>query len=911
MPKRIFIEPSLNNIKDTAKIVFDSLKPSRNNFIFSKTILITPTKSSAKNLSTELAKLSMQSFGGGIAGIEVLTLDAFFSKSTSHLPTATETEKYFALNFTIKQFSNQDLPALFPNGIPSAPKNFFKKFLEIKTLCAQACLSINDATKKILESSNIETDRWLELEKFNDAYTSSLSKISKLDPADALLDALKNPFQIPTKIFLVGVADAPKILFNNLKNFEDKGAEITTIIFAKKTFSNFFNQLGVPDVDFWKEKMFDIPNANISVPQTRTIQAQQIASDISNLGVDAPLISSIACEEGESSATIKQALSLKNIKSFSPEGEKLSDGEIFDFLKSLKLYYISSDFDNLKNLLQKDALLSLIARKTELSSLQIFKIIDTYKFEKFAPNLDTAKELASAKTDQDATVLFNNLISILNPQAKFNSLKIAHILQDVFSSTKSFDPNIKDEAQNIANILSQIKLSEESFGEITMPETIELIIKTSDKRVFNKIHKQDEIQMKNWLEIFWANEPNIFIADFNDGQVPENISSDAFIPNSLREFLGIRSAKSRHARDAYFLHTILNSRKNSDVKIYVPKTDFDGEPLRPSRLLLQTEKAELVERANLLFADAQSDKHSRAFTHSWQMNVPNAPLPQYLNATDFKYYLTCPFEFYLKRILKLNSIDTKKCELDALDIGTITHKALEILVKEDKDTTNENEIFAILKENVDGIFKSAYGKNLPTALSLQKYFIISKFVVVAKIEAEHRKNGWRTIFAEKTLQELSSAGFNIKAKIDRIDFNEAEQKYLLIDYKTIDSAYKDITTSNHFVENKKTNFFRWIDLQLPIYIASAKKFFHSENVDAAYFLITKSADETRIETYKNSKDVEEKASQVIEDIATNIRNYNFKPSEKYSLEKDYPEYFGFVARNLEKFLDLSAIGGDL
>ena len=78
-------------------------------------------------------------------------------------------------------------------------------------------------------------------------------------------------------------------------------------------------------------------------------------------------------------------------------------------------------------------------------------------------------------------------------------------------------------------------------------------------------------------------------------------------------------------------------------------------------------------------------------------------------------------------------------------------------------------------------------------------------------------------------------------------------------------------------------------------------------MEAAYFLITKSAEETRIEHYKNSPEAEESAKKKAEEIAQNILGYKFDPGEKSQLEADYPEYFGFASKNLGKFLDLSQI----
>ena len=149
MPTRIFKAPEINNAKTAAEFIFENLSPSKSNFEFSRALAVAPTRSAAKSVLAELASLAEKNFGGGIAGLEVMTVEAFLGGLCSKFDCANPAERIYALNAALGAFAEGSLPELFPRGIQPMPKSFFKKFLEIKALCANALLDISGAAENM------------------------------------------------------------------------------------------------------------------------------------------------------------------------------------------------------------------------------------------------------------------------------------------------------------------------------------------------------------------------------------------------------------------------------------------------------------------------------------------------------------------------------------------------------------------------------------------------------------------------------------------------------------------------------------------------------------------------------------------------------------------------------------------
>src|SRR5690606_10938234 len=125
----------------------------------------------------------------------------------------------------------------------------------------------------------------------------------------------------------------------------------------------------------------------------------------------------------------------------------------------------------------------------------------------------------------------------------------------------------------------------------------------------------------------------------------------------------------------------------ASVRLISGRLSAEGDPLRPSRLLL-TDRGEALARRVEAFARGDVDGIEReapliaaAGTRS-ALPLPPEPVLRYeppnrLRVTDFKALLADPYRFALERILGLESLDDAARELDPMAFGNLGHTVLQ------------------------------------------------------------------------------------------------------------------------------------------------------------------------------------------------------------------------------------------
>lgn len=106
------------------------------------------------------------------------------------------------------------------------------------------------------------------------------------------------------------------------------------------------------------------------------------------------------------------------------------------------------------------------------------------------------------------------------------------------------------------------------------------------------------------MEVHFRPEKNLILTGLNEGTVPEGGVSDQFMPEELRETLGIDSFNRKKARDSFLLTALLHSReREGSLTILLSRTSSRNDPLTPSSLLMRCPEAELPHRVELLFQE--------------------------------------------------------------------------------------------------------------------------------------------------------------------------------------------------------------------------------------------------------------------------------------------------------------------
>ncbi|MEI7700047.1 MAG: PD-(D/E)XK nuclease family protein [Planctomycetia bacterium] len=362
----------------------------------------------------------------------------------------------------------------------------------------------------------------------------------------------------------------------------------------------------------------------------------------------------------------------------------------------------------------------------------------------------------------------------------------------------------------------------------TAAQALQLLLEQISEEAQTASWQDDAIELMGWLDLPLDDAPVLVITGFNEGNVPESGGTDAFLPNSLRSRLNLKDNRRRYARDACALHTILRSRRQ--VFLIMGRTNYDGNPLAPGRLWLACEPALLPHRVRWFYEPEQEQKSQTSdapavisestverslsgFTVPAPVNVP--PAPEVLAVTAFREYLQCPYRYFLRRELRLHSVDNDVRELSASAFGNLIHLVLDKFGGSSvRHATEPDAIRSMLIDELHRQALGLFGRSRSATVSVQLKMIESRLSAFADWQAENAREGWRIIWTE---QKLFCDGFHdnrdrpvrLEGRVDRIDRHLTSGVHRVIDYKTSETAEEPAKTHR--------NREGWVDLQLPLY----------------------------------------------------------------------------------------------
>jgi ATP-dependent helicase/nuclease subunit B len=509
---------------------------------------------------------------------------------------------------------------------------------------------------------------------------------------------------------------------------------------------------------------------------------------------------------------------------------------------------------------------------------------------------------------------------------------------------------LADDAEAWRDVLAAVARAAAQFAGARENEWWELALDLfgESKRFDDK--PADAVELLGWLELLWEDAPHLVVAGFNDGHVPEAVVGDAFLPESLREKLGLKTNATRFARDAYLLAAIAAARGSAELQpalenagrgtaraeaprhggsggasklagpregatgrldLLVGKVSAAGDPLRPSRLLLLCDDALLPARVRFLFREIESSRPSLPWRRAWTLRPRPLARPfASLNVTAFRDYLACPFRFYLKHGLGMEAVDPEKTELDARDFGNLCHAALQTLGEDPglRDCTDEKVLREALLGRLEAAVRARYGGLLTLPLVVQLESARQRLRKAAEVQARERAEGWvieRVEWKFPAAPALVFAGLAVRGKIDRIDRHEGTGAVRVLDYKTSDQPVaprdahcrrprRDGSDDARAAWTRFTIGDRelvWIDLQLPLYLHALQVeragLAEPGPVQCGYFNLPKAAGETAVALWDDySAEWQEAARRCAEGVAVAVAAGEFWPPAERSARED-------------------------
>ncbi len=392
------------------------------------------------------------------------------------------------------------------------------------------------------------------------------------------------------------------------------------------------------------------------------------------------------------------------------------------------------------------------------------------------------------------------------------------------------------------------------------------------------------VELLGWLELPLDDAPVLVVSGFNEGLVPASKNSDLFLPNELRRQLGLEDNDRIYARDAYALSVLSASRKS--LKIIAGRRSVDNDPLSPSRLLFACPEKEMARRTIDFFSSGALRKRRVVLPGSLRAGpgesrfAPPLPLSSTsevtsMRVTEFRDYLACPYRYYLRHRLKLESVDDFAEELSGGDFGSLLHDVLREFGQSDvSESQIAGEITDVLDRVLDRQVERQFGKNPLSAVRVQVEQIRLRLRAFSAWQAEWVGAGWRILLTETDVPDgaapfaVDDLPMYLRGRIDRIDRNEATGQWVILDYKTGESA--KTPDKSHRSRGD------WVDLQLPLYRHLVE---HIEEIDIdgsslqlGYIVIPKAASKIAHHfaewTHEDLAQADETAREVIRNIRT-------------------------------------------
>ncbi|MEM8678328.1 MAG: PD-(D/E)XK nuclease family protein, partial [Planctomycetota bacterium] len=646
-----------------------------------------------------------------------------------------------------------------------------------------------------------ETQRWTALAAVQNEYLQALDSEEIWDKQTARLVAIRHEeCRFDGHLVLLGAVDLSRTMKEMLSQV---AASVTALIFAPPTWESRFDLFGCVDVNAWEAAEVPIPASSWQVAYGPQEQAQQIVDVIREFdGEYAPHEVVVGCADAKLVPFVQRSLSEQEV------GSRWSAGEPIEQTGPAKLVSALAELLNGERFASFAAWLRHPDVLRWLAAQRIFPLaaVDKY-YNDYLPA--TWSEDFRGKADSMAESTFTACHGLLaglrgpdQPIAKWMPIirEVLHTIyrqQSVPLDRESSRVRL-DACQGIDEAIGSMSaLPARLSFDVSASLALQLVGAAMAGERVGVPQTEDGIELLGWLELPLDAAPALIVTGFNEGLVPQSVTSDLFLPDRLRQHLEIHDNRQRYARDAYTLSVLLASRRS--LHLISCQHDVHGDPLLPSRLLFccdeQHRAARMLQFSEATTSVIEPNAPDPAISPLITTPLPDeeVPLPDSINVTDFKRYLRCPYQYYLERVLRLDRIDDQAQELVAHRFGTLIHTALERFGRSAaKDLGASHEIYRAVEQELRGAAQAFFGFEPLPVVGVQVEQAMSRLKAFARQQALLRADGWEIVHVEEEGMDamvevewmVDDHPFTIRGKIDRIDRHAESGAVRIIDYKT-------------------------------------------------------------------------------------------------------------------------------
>jgi len=805
-------------------------------------MIVVPTAQSGRNLRLALAQRA-----GAILPPKVVQPRALVKGADESLREANEIEIAAAFQQYVRE--NRDKVLSFdllvrPEEFDDLTARFalLDQLQDIWRILAGGALLMRDVPARAAEflanDLGDEASRWRQLAALETDFFGYLHAHGMCYPTESVCAAkLKAAIVGPEieEIVLPALADPICVLADVLRQQIAVGRRVTTLLHADRSDEAKFDVWGRPRTEAWtgtnRPDLTGLSDEDIVCAAYSSALAQRVSDDFPSVdsGVALPALS--LCDgdlfEAVSAAFLNSGYVIHN-----PERHRLVQSSLGRLIRNLMAIYAADNLPwrDFAGLFRSDDVLSAMGlsgmvRAEALAGLDVvqnaylptavpaeFAFPDdpdmrTHDRTRMSVFCDEARKLESvlsdAKKDAPLTVFLRRMLKWI-----FASHALSGLLGE---------REFVEATHAVRDFLDALEGDFITGLPMTAGEFAALARRGLDAAVYSlEPETPDAVKTEGWLELAWSAADQIALAGFHEGCVPDSVIGHPFLPDALREALGLVSNADRLARDTWLMKELVDSHAPHAVRAYVARANDAGDICRPSRLLYLYPDADLIVRIRGLFGDLPAVRTDKVRRVEWLPHLPDAvERPARLSPSSLDTYVKCPFTWLLKYGLGMNPFREKR-ELEANDFGSLAHAALKDyadrqIARGDDQLTDAREIRRVFHEAIFPSLRARFGATTLN-VDLQLRALEGRLDDFAEEQAAWAREGWRIRMAERSVEDfLPDLGCHVRGVIDRVDENiaGADRPWCLVDYKTWDEKK---LVGRVFTSNREI-----LSVQLPVY----------------------------------------------------------------------------------------------
>lgn len=704
----------------------------------------------------------------------------------------------------------------------------------------------------------MEHERWQTLQKLQRRYHDVLDRLELWDVQSARLVAIKQR-EIATdkELVLIGAVDLNRtqraMLDLVAAGSETRAEQVTALVIAPPDMAERFDEHGCLIPAKWTEAELPLTDEQVVRVDGPAEQTEAITRWLGSLAGQYRADQIVIGMPDEKLVPhVERQLSQCGLKARWAIGKQLAETGPYRLLKVAADYVTRRRFRDLAALVRHPDVWERVQLSSKGRGEDFLTVLDGFAEERLPAHLDAERLTKEKDKEENAARVLGIYSAVEELVAPLSSksrplAEWAEGLREVLAAVYGKRELDREQEHDRYLALALTQIAEGLDGLARVPKELQPLV---DARQACRIvltglvgegipptAEPESMEMLGWLDLPLDDAPATIVTTFNEGWVPSSATADAYLPNRLRQALGLLHNDRRLARDAYATALLAASRQN--LKLVVARRDSQGNPLAPSRLLFLTTPDKIVERACRFFGvlppqaprrnllDAQPSFATRVKTSTTPLAVPQPDALETslaaLSVTKFRDYIACPYRFYLRHIAKLQTITDGADELDGGAFGGLAHLVLEQYGRADEAKSarsegNPQKIAEYLQDKLTHVAFARFGKeSVRPAVLLQVEQIRLRLAAFAEWQAGRNREGWRIVFSEDSAERRSletkwpvdDKPFLLQGRIDRIDYHESLRRLCVLDYKTADRG--DDPGRTH---RKKDE---WVDLQLPLY----------------------------------------------------------------------------------------------